>query len=947
MARGVSGSATQERPKRSSTLTATVVICTYAAHRWEGLVAAVRSLENQTHAPARVIVVVDRDPALLERARRELPSVLSLENREFAGAGGARNSALPHLETDVVAFLDDDAQAAPRWLEHHLAAYDDPRVLGTAGALVPNWEDRRPDWFPPEFDWVVGCTFTGLQANDGFVRNPISANMTVRTEALIAVGGFRANFGKVGDVSVPEDTDLGIRILEAFPDRGWKLQPDAVAYHHVPSGRATFRYFCRRCWHEGTGKALLANHVGSSALAVERTYARTVLLRAVVRDMDRVVRHRSRPSALRAGAVGVGFALAALGYIVSRMRTALRTASDRVVRKPALAAATRQPIEPAAFAPLLGALSVLVVAVADTRARESLAGARPLFWLGYLLAVVPVTGLLMFTRSTRRTQLTAVISLAVSLYLIKVLYSPFWFSFHDEFGHWRTADAILATHHLYSPNPLLQASPFYPGLEIVTAALASLGGLSIFVSGLIVIGVAHVGLLLALYFLYWAATGSNRVAAVATCIYAANPDFLYFDAQFSYESLALAFGAAALLGLARRNNVSFALALLALAALVPTHHLTSYAIAGFLVAWGILELVGGRLSSRNPGLRILGSGAMVAAGAALWALAVASVISSYLGGPLRKSVSALSSLISRGGSVKKPFTAAPGYNTPGWEQIAGELSVVLLLLVAVGGLVLLVRSRPHSRLTWMFGGVALLYPVMLVPRLTSAGTEISNRSSEFVFLGLALMAALLTTSLVGSRADRAGPQTGLRVAWLAAVACVFVGGVTIGWAPLALQPGPYIPAANSRSIDAQRVSAASWARRHLPPHQRIATDSADALLMGSVARQNPQTGWIAGHAVSTIFTASAFSPKVRQIVRGDALRYLIVDRNLSRGLPLIGSYFYPGEPLSNRYRRPISRKALLKFEHVRTLNQIFTDGTISIYDAEPLLRATPVKPPGQ
>lgn len=619
--------------------------------------------------------------------------------------------------------------------------------------------------------------------------------------------------------------------------------------------------------------------------------------------------------------------------------------APEISRPAAGPAAWRSQIEPAVFAPIVGALGVLVVAIADNRARDGLGGARPLFWLGYALAAVGVTALLALTRSTRRTQLIAVVSLGVSLYLVKVLYSPFWFSFHDEFGHWRTADAILTTHHLFASNPLLQASPFYPGLEIVTAALAGLGGLSIFTSGLIVVGVAHIALLLALYLLYSAAGGSNRVAAVAACLYAANPDFLYFDAQFSYESLALVLGFAALLGIARGNTPSFALALLVLAALIPTHHLTSYAIAALLAVWGLYGLRTSQVDQRPHAARVLVSGVAAAVGAGLWAVLVAPVISSYLGGPFHRAVSALSSVI-RGGAIKHPFTAAPGYSTPRWEQLTGELSVVFLVLVAVGGFILLIRSRPHGKLMWILGAVGLLYPVSLGPRVTSAGTEISNRSSEFVFLGVAVMAALVTVYAIGRvGAFRVRPRfMAVAIVWLAAVTCLFVGGVSIGWAPAALQPGPYIASANSRSIDLQREWAARWARRYLPPHQRMATDSANALLMGSLGRQDPQTGWIAGHAVSTIFTAYAFSPKVRQIVRGDALRYLVVDRRLSSGLPLIGNYFYPAEPGANRYRQPISPTSLLKFRRVRTLNQIFTDGTIAIYDTEPLLRARPVKP---
>ncbi len=64
---------------------------------------------------------------------------------------------------DVVAFLDDDAVADERWLEELIRPLDDPLVIGTGGgAALPRWEAGEPPRFiPPEFYWVVGCSYLG------------------------------------------------------------------------------------------------------------------------------------------------------------------------------------------------------------------------------------------------------------------------------------------------------------------------------------------------------------------------------------------------------------------------------------------------------------------------------------------------------------------------------------------------------------------------------------------------------------------------------------------------------------------------------------------------------------------------------------------------------------------------------------------------------------------
>src|SRR5207247_3182559 len=128
-------------------------------------------------------------------------------------------------------------------------------------------------------------------------------------------------------------------------------------------------------------------------------------------------------------------------------------------------------------------------------------------------------------------------------------------------------------------------------------------------------------------------------------------------------------------------------------------------------------------------------------------------------------------------------------------------------------------------------------------RLGRGGAELANRSTEFSYFGVAYLLALCATQTLGwaARARGALRWPGGIGASLAAAALVFLGGFELGWAPVALQPGPYLPGANSRSITEQGTSAAVWAGRFLPSGSRLFTHMRTAFQVGSYALLPPQT----------------------------------------------------------------------------------------------------------
>lgn len=317
-----------------------VVIPCHSERRFDYLVSAIESARTQSPAPAEIVVVVDHNPALFERIRRELPSVSVLQNRFERGVSGTRDTGAFHTITPLIAFLDDDILAYPGWLAGLVEPFADLAVIGAGGGIEPRWETSQPDWLPDEFLWAVGGSYTGMPTRTAEVRDVWSASMAVRREVFVSVGGFRTDFGKVGDRSRPEDTELCLRMSRAGGGR-WRYVPDAVISHPVQAERATFRYFLTRCFNEGRGKVLMARLLdgadardaespgavepgagklgagqpGAGTLDSERHYLRSTLPRAVRGGLVGALRGRGARHGLRAGAVLAGVAAAALGAL--------------------------------------------------------------------------------------------------------------------------------------------------------------------------------------------------------------------------------------------------------------------------------------------------------------------------------------------------------------------------------------------------------------------------------------------------------------------------------------------------------------------------------------------------------------------------------------------------------------------------------------------------------
>ncbi|MCD0448268.1 glycosyltransferase [Actinocorallia sp. API 0066] len=335
-----------------------VVICAFTDKRWEDVLAAVASVRAQRHPAHEIILSVDHNPELHGKLAAALPDVNVVRNKHPRGLSGGKNTGVELATGDVVAFLDDDAVAAPGWLAAFAAAYADPRVIGVGGRTLSLWPGapssaelraemesgrllriqtgdphlhpdsaeaftvttgQRPRWFPEEFEWTVGGTYRGMLP--GPVRNVLGGNASFLREAFDVAGGFSSDIGRTHAIDRPlgcEETEFCIRLGQHRPDTIQLFEPDAVIWHRVPAERTRFAYYRSRCYAEGLSKALVASLVGSQdGLSNERAHAFKTLPKGALRGVGDAARGDVGGLG-RAAAITAGLGFTATGYLVGR-----------------------------------------------------------------------------------------------------------------------------------------------------------------------------------------------------------------------------------------------------------------------------------------------------------------------------------------------------------------------------------------------------------------------------------------------------------------------------------------------------------------------------------------------------------------------------------------------------------------------------------------------------
>lgn len=205
--------------------------------RREDLARALASLEVQDYPREafEVVVVEETDRPVAPAGVRYVPIP-----REGRGFGFTRGVALRHARGPLVAFIDDDCEAEPSWIRELTAPFEDPAVLGVAGAV--RVRGANPVGICENILGFPGGGLAYLSRAKGQLvetRHLSTCNCAYRTAVILEVGGFP----EVAPFS-GEDYLVGRRVSRLGR---CVFTPRAVVFHK-PRGtlRAVFRWFIRR-----------------------------------------------------------------------------------------------------------------------------------------------------------------------------------------------------------------------------------------------------------------------------------------------------------------------------------------------------------------------------------------------------------------------------------------------------------------------------------------------------------------------------------------------------------------------------------------------------------------------------------------------------------------------------------------------------------------------------
>ena len=581
------------------------------------------------------------------------------------------------------------------------------------------------------------------------------------------------------------------------------------------------------------------------------------------------------------------------------------------------------------------------------------------FLTGLGFVFVPIAVRMTMRGTGRAERIALAILLGLALYAVKIQGSPQGFTFIDEYIHLRGTQNILRSGRIFQYNPLLPTVAYYPGLAAVTASLVDLTGLSVFVSGLMVVGVARVIVSACIFLIAEKVTRSDRAAGVASLVYAANPMFLFWSSAFSYEDLGLPLVFFAVWWLGRTRTAARypaqLITVVVIFAVMVTHHISAFALAGVLCIWYLASVMARRPREER---RYVGAFALLSLVTSTgWFFVVARPAADYIVEEnIAPGARQLRSLV-LGAHAGRQLYSGGGATPPAWYTLAGFAAVAVIMVGLVPALhrawtgftARRAENALHRHVPVLIAVLmASLFPVTLLPRLTADGGALSSRTQEYIFAMIGCALGLLTVEFDDS--DGRGINKISRAinfvlaGWrgtavpIFMVAVIFLGGITIGSPYFQLLPPPTNPTGFPSLPQPDVISASNWARVHLGPGQSFATDLTDSLALATDGAENP----ISEDVAYQIFFNDDLAGQAARLIKTARVRYILVDWRMTYGPPYDsgGYYFSPWEPGAGPDDKAFNASYLRKFATYTCSYLVHSVGAVQIFDVSGIENGT-------
>jgi hypothetical protein len=207
-------------------------------------------------------------------------------------------------------------------------------------------------------------------------------------------------------------------------------------------------------------------------------------------------------------------------------------------------------------------------------------------------------------------------------------------------------------------------------------------------------------------------------------------------------------------------------------------------------------------------------------------------------------------------------------------------------------------------------------------RLVPAAWETSNRSSEFLFIGVAVVLGLAGLAGWSSRRFALGAS--------AFAGVLLIGGIVAGWPPRVLLSLPYHAQVAGAVVAPEPAATAAWAKNVLGPGRRFIASEA-------VGRELLVHGNQIVYVTSASFDARSvlYGPDVTagivQTLGNRSISYVAVDRRVS-GDDSMAGYFFP-RPGDREFIDPLETR---KYDAFPGIDRVLDVGDIVVYDVNRL-----------
>ncbi|NQT03917.1 MAG: DUF115 domain-containing protein [Planctomycetes bacterium] len=236
----------EQRPHDNSNTSKVRISVVVATHRRpDYLTKLLNSLSEQTLGKEyyEVIVVDNNSQDNTKEVVAGYPSFRYIFEEKL-GLSYARNTGIRAAVGDIVAFIDDDSEADPGWLQALLDIYDKyPDTWAVGGKILLMWDVEPPEWLTEEYYsnlglWDQGDVAGGMQ----WPKRLAGSNCSFQKDILLVLGCFKPELGRVGCIQLAhEETEVQKRIYQT--GHTIYYNPEAIVYHHVPASKMNKAYF--------------------------------------------------------------------------------------------------------------------------------------------------------------------------------------------------------------------------------------------------------------------------------------------------------------------------------------------------------------------------------------------------------------------------------------------------------------------------------------------------------------------------------------------------------------------------------------------------------------------------------------------------------------------------------------------------------------------------------